>query len=62
MTPPINARVIAQGRYLGRLAETVRVQNEHGYAHACRVEYTQGLALCHGWFLLRDLETWKGAA
>jgi hypothetical protein len=62
MTPPVNARVIAQGRYIGKVIEAVPVQNEHGYSTAYRIHYQRECSPNTGWFLARDIETWKGAA
>lgn len=54
---PIGSQVLAQGRYLGRLLESVHVQNEHGYSFAYRVQYQREIDPCAGWFLGRDVES-----
>lgn len=56
MTPvETGSHVLALGRYLGYVRESVAVQNEHGYSFAYRVQYQREIELSQGWFLARDV-------
>lgn len=63
MTPlNIGSHVIAIGRYVGWVRESIRVQDEHGYSYAYRVQYQREIDPCQGWFLGRDVEVTRQVA
>lgn len=47
--------VLALGRYLGYVRESVAVQNTDGYSFAYRVQYQREREPSQGWFLARDV-------
>lgn len=59
MTETLTVHVIAQGRYIGTIIETVPVQNEHGYSTAYHIRYQREVTPYAGWFLARDVRAIK---
>lgn len=49
-------RVVAQGRYIGRILAEVQVQNEHGYSTAYHIQFQREVEPRSGWFLARDIQ------